>query len=142
MSVISLQQAKTIIATVFAEGTRLGLKPLGIVVLDAGGHPIAFERQDGASIGRFAVALGKASGAVQIGISSRKISEMAAERPAFVGALAPILPHGVVPAAGGVIVVDEAGAVIGAVGVSGDTSDNDELCAIAGIEAAGLAIRA
>ncbi|AIT82079.1 GlcG/HbpS family heme-binding protein [Novosphingobium pentaromativorans] len=141
MSAITLQQARDIIAASLAEGAKRGLKPLGILVLDAGGHLIAYERQDGASIGRFAVAMGKASGALQIGVSSRKIGEMAAERPTFVSSLAPLLPHGAVPAAGGVIVVDDKGSVLGAVGISGDTSDNDEICAIAGIAAAGLLVQ-
>jgi uncharacterized protein GlcG (DUF336 family) len=82
--------------------------------------------------------MGKASGALGIGVSSRKIGEVATERPSFIASLDAIAPHGVVPAAGGVIVVDGDGVPIGAVGVTGDTSDNDEACALAGIAAAGL----
>jgi uncharacterized protein GlcG (DUF336 family) len=82
--------------------------------------------------------MGKAGGALGLGVNSRKIGEMAAERPAFVGALTAIAPSGVVPVAGGVIILDETGRAMGAVGVSGDTSDNDEVCALAGIAAAGL----
>ena len=135
---ISLEQANAITAAAFAKGAELGLKPLSVVVLDAGGHPIAFQRQDGASSLRFAIAAGKASGALALGISSRKIQDMAAERPSFVASLGPIAPHGVIPAAGGVIVVGDGGKPIGAVGITGDTSDNDEACALAGIAAAGL----
>jgi len=138
MSHISLDQARTIIAAAFAKGKEIGLKPLSVVVLDAGGHPIAFERQDGASSGRFQIATGKAAGALFLGVSSRKVGEMALERPTFLAALGPIAPAGIVPAAGGVIVID-GGRAIGAVGVTGDTSDNDEIAALAGIAAAGLA---
>jgi len=138
MTYISLDQANAIIAAAFAKGSELGLKPLSAVVLDAGGHPIAFQRQDGASTLRFAIAAGKAGGALALGMSSRKVADMAAERPTFVATLAPLAPHGIVPAAGGVIVVGEGGRPIGAVGITGDTSDNDEACTLAGIAAAGL----
>lgn len=138
MTRISLDLANRIIAAAFEEGRRLGLKPLSVVVLDAGGHMIAFQRQDGASTLRPQIASAKASGALALGISSRKIGDMAAERPSFVASLGPIAAHGIVPAAGGVIVVGEDGAPIGAVGITGDTSDNDEACALAGIAAAGL----
>jgi uncharacterized protein GlcG (DUF336 family) len=138
MTSITLAQADAIIAAAFAKGAELGLKPLGVAVLDPGGHLIAFARADGASTLRPQIALGKAGGALGMGMSSRKIGEMALERPSFAASLGPIAPHGVIPAAGGVIVVDETGKPIGAVGVTGDTSDNDEICALAGIAGAGL----
>ncbi|MBB4859686.1 uncharacterized protein GlcG (DUF336 family) [Novosphingobium chloroacetimidivorans] len=138
MSRINLDQANTCIAATFAKGAELGLKPLSAAVVDAGGHMIAFQRQDGASFGRMQIAQGKAAGALALGVSSRKVADMAVERPWFVGALAASASHAVIPAAGGVIVVDQSGAVIGAVGVTGDTSDNDEIAALAGILAAGL----
>lgn len=138
MSQITLSQANAVIAGAFAKGRDLGLKPLSIAVLDAGGHVIAFQRADGASFGRLQIASGKAAGALALGVSSRKVGAMAEERPWFVGAFAASAPHGVIPAAGGVIVVDAHGAPIGAVGVTGDTSDNDEAAALAGIAAAGL----
>lgn len=138
VSRITLAQADTIVAAAFAKGAELRLKPLSIAVLDPGGHLVAFARGDGASTLRPQIACGKAGGALALGVSSRKLGEMAAERPVFIGALAPIAPHGIIPAAGGVIAVDEAGQVLGAVGVTGDTSDNDEICALAGIAAAGL----
>ncbi|MDB5677925.1 heme-binding protein [Sphingomonas bacterium] len=141
MSQVTLDQAKAIIAGAFAKGQALALKPLSVAVLDPGGHLIAFERQDGASTLRHAIATGKAAGALALGVSSRKIGDIAAERPSFVGALNAIAPAGVVPAAGGLIVVNANDAPLGAVGVTGDTSDNDELCAIAGIEAAELTYR-
>lgn len=135
---ISLQHANTIIEAAFAKGRELGLKPLSVVVLDAGGHMIAFQRQDGASILRQQIACGKAGGALALGVSSRTIATMASERPSFVASLGPVAPQGVIPAAGGVIVVGSDGFPIGAVGITGDTSDNDEICALAGIAAAGL----
>ena len=138
MSVIKLEDARTIIAQAFAEGRKLGLKPLSVAVLDAGGHLVAFEREDSSSTLRPQIAIGKASGALGLGVSSRKIGEMAQERPTFIGALGPIAPAGIIPAAGGLVIVDDDGNAIGAVGVTGDVSDNDELCAIAGLRAAGL----
>ena len=138
MAQITLSQANAIIAGALAKGADAGFKPLSVAVVDPGGHLIAFQRADGASFGRLQIAMGKAAGALAIGASSRKIGEMAVERPWFVGAFAAGAPHPVIPAAGGVIVVSEGGAPIGAVGVTGDTSDNDEIAALAGIAAAGL----
>lgn len=138
MSRIGLDQANSIITAAFAKGQELGLAPLTVVVLDAGGHAVALQRQDGGSNLRPQIATAKASGALALGVSSRRIGEMAVERPTFIGSLGPISQGGVVPAAGGVIIVDKDGHAIGAVGVTGDTSDNDEACALAGIAAAGL----
>jgi len=142
MSRITLPHANKIIEAAFEKARELSLKPLGVAVLDAGGHPIAFQRQDGASTGRLQIATGKASGALFLGISSRKIGDMVADRPIFVASIAPIAPAGAIPAAGGIIVVDDEGNTIGAVGVSGDLSDKDEQCALAGITAAGLTAQA
>lgn len=141
MTQVSIDQARTIIAAALSEGQRLGLKPLGVAVLDPGGHLLAFERQDGASTLRPRIAAGKAAGALALGVSSRQIAAMAEERPTFIATLGGLSDGGIVPAAGGLIVVDAEGSPIGAVGVTGDTSDNDELCAIAGIAAAGLSYR-
>ncbi|WP_334194422.1 GlcG/HbpS family heme-binding protein [Pararhodobacter sp.] len=136
---LTLDQARTIIATARAKGREMGMKPLSVVVLDAGGHVLAFEREDGAPVGRFGIAQGKAYGAVMIGVPSRKLGEMYAERPHFIGALGGVYDGKVVPVAGGVLLRDKAtGAIVGAVGVSGDTSDNDALAGVAGAEAAGL----
>ncbi len=142
MTAITLDQANHIIAGAFEAAHRLGLKPLTVAVLDPGGHPIALARQDGSSSMRGQIACGKAAGALALGIPSREIAAIAAERPAFIAALGPLARQGLIPAAGGVIVVDPAGAVLGAVGITGDTSDNDEQCALAGITAAGLAAQA
>ena len=138
---ISLEQAQRIVSGALAHGHEAGLKPLSVAVLDAGGHLLAFARADGASTLRPQIAMGKAGGALALGVSSRDIGTMAIERPTFVASLASIAPHGVIPAAGGVIVVDVDGRTIGSVGVTGDTSDNDERCALAGIRAAGLSPR-
>lgn len=135
---LSLEQANKIIEGAFAKARELGLKPLAVAVLDAGGHLLAFQRQDGASTLRPQIAAAKAGGALALGVSSRRIAEMAAERPTFIASLGPISQHGIVPAAGGVFVVAEDGSPMGAVGVTGDTSDNDEVCSLAGIAAAGL----
>ncbi|MGH6827947.1 MAG: GlcG/HbpS family heme-binding protein [Rhizomicrobium sp.] len=133
---IKLESANRIIAAAFDKGRTLKLKPLSVVVLDPGGHVIAFQRQDLASNLRFEIARGKAAGALALGVSSRKIAVMAAERPSFVASLSGLAS--LVPAAGGVIAVDGDGEILGAVGVTGDSSDNDEICALAGIAAAGL----
>lgn len=138
MSRITLDQAQTIVAAALKEGRALGLKPISVAVLDAGGHLVAFAREDNSSNLRPQIATAKASGALALGVSSRAIGEMAIERPTFINAAAGLNPAGIVPAAGGVLIRDEAGAVIGAVGVTGDTSDNDEKAAMAGVAAAGL----
>jgi len=135
---LTLDQARTIIATARARGREKEMRPLSVVVLDAGGHVLAFEREDGAPVGRFALAQGKAYGAVMFGVPSRTLGTMAADRPHFVGALGGIYDGKVIPVAGGVLVRDATGAIVGAVGVTGDTSDNDAAVAIVGIEAAGL----
>ena len=135
---ITLDQANAVIAAAMAKGRELGLKPLTVAVVDAGGWLLAFQRSDGSPNLRPAIAIGKAAGAVGLGVSSRRAGEMAVERPHFLGAVGHLAPQGLVPVAGGVNVVDGSGRPIGAVGVSGDTSDNDEVCALAGIAAAGL----
>lgn len=138
MSGISLDQANTILTSALSEGRALGLKPISVAVLDSGGHLVAFAREDGSSNLRPQIAIAKGSGALALGVSSRAIGEMAIERPTFVNAAAALNPAGIVPAAGGVLIRDAAGQIVGAVGVTGDTSDNDEKCAFAGIAAAGL----
>ena len=137
---ITLEQAQAIVGGALKEGRALGLKPLSVVVLDAGGHMVAFARQDNSSNLRPQIATAKASGALALGVSSRVIGEMAIERPTFINAAAGLNPGGIVPTAGGVLICDATGIVMGAVGVTGDTSDNDEKAALAGIAAAGLAL--
>ena len=135
---LSLAQANALIDAAFAKGAALGLKPLTVAVLDPGGYLIAAQRQDTSSNVRVALAQGKAAGALALGVSSRTIGKMAEERPHFVASVRELGEGGMVPVAGGVIVSDAAGTIIGAIGVTGDTSDNDEACALAAIESVGL----
>lgn len=138
---LALSQANAIIEGALAEGARLKLKPLTVAVLDAGGHMIALQRQDGASNLRSQLATGKAAGALALGVSSRQIGVMALDRPHFVSAVATLgasAATGIVPVAGGVLIRGADERIVGAVGITGDTSDNDELCAVAGVAAAGL----
>ena len=137
---LNLDQSKTIIEAVLKKGAEMKLQPLSVAILDPGGHLIAFERQNQASIMRPQIALGKAAGALALGLSSRKVAEMAEARPTFIASLGEIWPNGVVPAAGGLIIEDDSGAVLGAIGVTGDTSDQDEAAAISAIESAGLSV--
>jgi uncharacterized protein GlcG (DUF336 family) len=139
MAEISLNKARTIVRKAIVKGRELELKPLSVVVLDAGGHVKAFEREDGASPGRFAVAHGKAYGSVMLGMAGTAQMARADQQAYFMTAVNGLFGGQVVPVPGGVLVRDKRGAVIGAVGVTGDTSDNDAIAAMAGIDAAGLA---
>lgn len=138
MSELTLDAAKTIIAAAFAKGRELGLKPLSVAVLDAGGHLKAFERQDGASFLRFKIAFGKAYGSIAMGAGSRALHARAEQQAYFVNAVNALADGNLVPVAGGMVIRDAGGAAIGAVGVTGDTSENDEACGLAGIAAAGF----
>jgi uncharacterized protein GlcG (DUF336 family) len=139
MSKLTLSVTEKIIKAAFDKGAELGLKPLTVAVLDAGGHLVALMRQDGSSIMRPQIATGKAYGAVAVGAGSRWLDANAQTRPHFVQALNGAAGGGIVPVPGGVLIRDGDGAeILGAVGITGDTSDNDEACAIAGIQAAGL----
>lgn len=135
---VTLEQAQAIVAQARAKGRELGLKPLSVAVLDAGGHLLAFEREDGASPGRFEIARGKAYGAVMLGMPGSAQMARAEEQAYFMAAVNGAFQGKVVPVPGGVLIKDSAGSVIGAVGVTGDTSDNDAAAAMAGIAAAGL----
>jgi uncharacterized protein GlcG (DUF336 family) len=135
---IGLETAKSITAGVRAAGKDHGLKPLTVVVLDAGGHVISVEREDGASNNRFEIAHGKAYGALALGMGSRSLMARAEQQPYFITSAAAAVGGKLVPVPGGVLVKDAAGTVIGCVGVSGDTSDNDELAAISGIKSVSL----
>ncbi len=136
---LTLDQARTIIEIARAKGRELKLKPLSVVVLDAGGHVLAFEREDGAAPGRFGIAQGKAYGAVMLGMAGTAQMARAEQQAYFMAAVNGVYGGQVVPVPGGVLIRDDAGKVIGAVGVTGDTSDNDAIAAKAGVEAAGLA---
>ena len=139
MAEISMNKARTIIRKALAKGRELELKPLSVVILDAGGNVKAFEREDGAAPGRFAIAHGKAYGSVMLGMAGTAQMARAEQQHYFMTAVNGLFGGQVVPVPGGVLVRDKRGSVIGAVGVTGDTSDNDAIAAMAGIEAAGLA---
>ena len=134
---ISLDQARAMVSVARDKGREMGLKPLSVCVLDAGGHLLAFEREDGASPGRFEIARGKAYGAVMLGMPGSAQMARAEGQAYFMAAVNGAFGGKLVPVPGGVLVMKD-GAVLGAVGVTGDTSDNDAAAAVAGIEAAGL----
>ncbi|WP_126974576.1 GlcG/HbpS family heme-binding protein [Frigidibacter oleivorans] len=135
---LTLEAARTIIATALDHGRDHGWKPLSAVVLDAGGHVLSFDRGDGASPGRFEIARAKAYGAVMLGMGGSAQMARAEAQAYFMAAVNGVFGGQVLPVPGGVLVRDAAGAVIGAVGVTGDTSDNDAAAAAAGIRAAGF----
>jgi len=135
---LTLDQAARIVDAALAEGRERGFHPLCVVVLDGGGHALALKRDERASISRPEIATAKAAGCLGMGFGGREIARRAQAVPAFISALNDIFPKGILPVPGGVLIRDGAGRLLGAVGISGDTSDNDEICAVAGIEAAGL----
>ncbi|MDB4116872.1 heme-binding protein [Amylibacter sp.] len=138
MSDISLVKAREIIKNILQEGSKKNMQPLSVVVLDPGGNLKAFERSDGASPGRFKVADGKAHAAIMMGIPSSAIMQRAEQQAYFVNALSVSFNGRFTPVSGGVLVKDDDNIIIGAVGVTGDTSENDTIAAVAGIQSAGL----
>ena len=138
MSSVKSAQARIIMDVALKKGRELNMKPLAISVLDAGGNLVGFLRDDMSSIMRFEISSGKAYACLGMGMGGRDLLARSAQMPVFMNALQARAPKGFFPMRGGVLIRDAAGEVVGAVGVSGDTSENDELCAIAGIEAAGL----
>ncbi len=135
---MKLDTAQKMLAAALADARKRNFKPLAVAVLDARGALKAFVAEDGTSLKRAEIATGKAAGALAMGLGSRTLGKMASERPYFVAAVTHAVGGMLIPVAGGVLVRDGAGALLGAVGVSGDTSDNDEMAAVAGIEVAGL----
>ena len=138
MPQLKLAQAQTIVATALRHGADQKMQPLAVVVLDERGVPKAYAAQDGTSLRRFEIASGKAHGALSFGIGSRALARRAAANPHFIAAVTHAVGGSLVPVPGGVLIRDADGGVIGAVGISGDNSDNDEAAAVAGIAAAGL----
>jgi uncharacterized protein GlcG (DUF336 family) len=135
---VNLAQASSIVDAALRKGRELNCAPLTVAVLDPGGHLVAFKREDKSGVLRFDIAFGKAWGALGMGFGSRTLAARAAKTAMFFTALASVSGGRMIPVPGGVLIRDAGGDVIGAVGISGDTSDRDETCAIAGIEAAGL----
>ena len=136
---LSLAEANAIVTEALRLGREAGMLPLTVVALDAGGRPVAMQSEDGSGLLRFDIAFGKAWGALGMGISSRLIRDRLAARPAFQAALAAASDGRFVPVPGGVLVQAGEGVTVGAVGVSGDTSEKDEYCAVEAIRSAGLA---
>jgi uncharacterized protein GlcG (DUF336 family) len=135
---MKLDDAQKILGAALTAARQRNFKPLAVVVLDARGALRALAAEDGTSLKRAEIAIGKAQGVLAMGVGSRRLAAMAAERPYFLAAATHAVGGSLIPVPGGVLIRDAAGAVVGAVGVSGDTSDNDEIAALAGIEAAGL----
>ncbi|WP_179379504.1 GlcG/HbpS family heme-binding protein [Jannaschia marina] len=138
MAEITLRRARQIIRGTLARGREMELKPLSVVVLDSGGHVRAFEREDGAAPGRFAIAHGKAYGAIMLGMAGKAQMERAESQAYFMEAVNGVFGGNVVPVPGGLLLRDARDRVVGAVGVTGDTSDNDAEAGMAGIVAAKL----
>lgn len=137
MASLTLEQAQTIIAAALRHAREKSFQPLAVVVLDARGVLKAFAAEDGTSLRREEIARGKAHGAMAFGLGSRALAKRAADRPSFIAAVTHAVGGSLVPVPGGVLI--RAGKeIIGAVGISGDNSDNDEAAALAGISAAGL----
>ena len=139
MTALTLVQAATIVDQALAKGRELNLQPLTVVVLDAGGQLKAMKRDDGSSLLRPEIAIGKAWGTLGMGFGGREFARRAAANPVFLQALMAASGGRIVPVPGGVLIRGgEGGEVVGAVGISGDISDKDEICAVHGITSAGL----
>ena len=134
---LTLKQAQTIVEATIKKGREKNMRPLTVAVLDARGCLVAFAMEDGGLL-REVVAKGKAYGALGMGRSSRGLEQLAKDRPHFMNAIIEASGGRLVPVPGGVL-IKQGAAIVGAIGVSGDTSDNDEIAGVAGIEAAGLA---
>ena len=138
MSALTLKVALNLAAQALGAARQINAAPLTVAVLDSGGYLLALQREDGATLLRPSIAIGKAWGAIALGKGSRLLALDAQQRPAFYAALNGMGQGDIVPVPGGVLIRDEAGNVLGAVGISGDTSDIDEQCAISAVEAQGL----
>lgn len=135
---IDLAHATIVVDTALAEGRRLGLPPLTVAVLDGSGCLVCFKREDGSSLLRPEIAQAKAWGALGMGMGSRALAQRAAAQPAFISAVNALAGGRLIPVPGGVLVRSSGKVIIGAVGITGATSDQDEACAVAGIEASGF----
>ena len=138
MNSIPLESANLIAGEALQKGRELKFAPLTVVVLDAGGQMKVLQREDHSSLLRPEIAMGKAWGVLGMGFGGRELARRAEKMPIFFTALNAMSDGRMVPVAGGVLIRNREGEVIGSVGISGDTGDNDEICAVYGIEAAGL----
>lgn len=138
MTALKLADAQAIIAATLSAARVAQLKPLSVVVLDSGAHPVACVREDGASLFRHDIARAKAAGALGMGADTRTLAARAADNPTFFQSVAQAVGGQIAFSPGGVLIRTENGSIIGAVGVSGDTGDNDEKCILAGLADAGF----
>ena len=138
MPSLTLSQANKIIETAFAKAREMKVRPLAVAVLDDSGHVRSLQREDGASMFRCDVAVGKAWASVGMGVASRTLLERAKQNPHFFGALSATAQGKFLPQTGAVVIKDKDGNVLGAAGASGGTGEEDEAVCIAGVEAAGL----
>lgn len=134
---MNLKLANQLIEAALAHGRKLELNPLTVAIIDAGGHLVALQREDGTSNLRAEIAQGKAKGAVALGLGSRALFDRAQEQPYFIQSMNALMAGSLVPVPGGVLIKSD-GALIGAIGITGDTSDADEACAVAAVQGAGL----
>jgi uncharacterized protein GlcG (DUF336 family) len=138
MKTLTLTAANCIADKALEKGKELNFSPLTVVILDAGGQIKVVKRDDGSSLLRVEIAMGKAWGTLGMGFGGREIARRAVKQAGFYSALSDMSGGRMVPVPGGVLIKSAGGEIIGAVGISGDTSDNDEICAVYGISAAGL----
>ncbi len=138
MESLTLNIASLIVDKSLEKGREQRFAPLTVAVLDAGGHLKVLKREDGSSLLRPEIAVGKAWGVLGMGFGSRDLAQRAAKMPAFFNALSDLSGGRMVPVPGGVLIRSASGEILGSIGISGDTSDNDEICAVYGIKAAGL----
>ncbi len=138
MRALSLEQANTIISATFTAAKKHKCRPMSAIVLDAGGRVKAFQKQDGASMLRFEVCYGKAYGSLALGRPSKLVLQKANEKPLFMQSIENLADYPLFLEGGGQLIRDKVGEVIGAAGVTGDANEMDDICAIAGIHAAGL----
>ena len=138
MSALTLDQARSIITGALGHAHTNNFQKLAIAVLDARGAQKAFAAEDGTSLKRGEIAIGKAHGALAMGMGSRALFNRVQQQPAFIAAVTHAVGGSLIPVPGGVLIKDSSGMLLGAVGISGDSSDNDEAAALAGIAAAGL----
>jgi uncharacterized protein GlcG (DUF336 family) len=138
MRALSLEQANAIIAATFAAAAREKCRPMSAIILDAGGRVKAFQKQDGASMLRFEICHGKAYASLALGRASRMVLQKAKEKPLFMDGVEHLADGPIFLEGGGQLIRDEAGEVVGAIGVTGDVNEMDDICAIEGIHAVGL----
>jgi len=138
MAHLTLAQASIIVDTALKKGRELNLAPLTVAVLDPGGQIKALKREDHSSLLRPEIAMGKAWGCLGMGFGGRELARRATNAPGFFAVLSTLSDGRMVPVPGGVLIRNAEGELLGAVGISGDASEQDELCAVAGIQAAGL----